>query len=44
MYEAIARGATDYFTGALVRRTSPADIGLDVLTWIQESTRRKPPR
>ena len=44
MYEAATRGTVDYFTGALARRATPADIGLDVLTWIQETTRPKSPR
>ena len=44
MYEAVTRGTVDYFTGALARRATPADIGLDVLTWIQETTRSKSPR
>jgi poly(3-hydroxybutyrate) depolymerase len=44
VYEAVTRGTVDYFTGALARRATPADIGLDVLTWIRESTRPKSPR
>ena len=44
MYEAVTRGTVDYLTGTLARRATPADIGLDVLTWIQETTRSKSPR
>ena len=44
MYEAVTRGTVDYFTGALVRRATPVDIGLDVLAWVRETTRSKSPR
>lgn len=44
MYEAMTRGTVDYFSGALSRRASPADMGMDVLNWVQESTRRRSPR
>lgn len=44
VYEAVLRGGTDYFTGALARRASPADMGSEVLEWLQASTSRTPPR
>lgn len=44
VYEAVLRGGTDYFTGALARHASPADMGSEVLEWLQASTSRTPPR
>jgi hypothetical protein len=43
-YEAVLRGGTEWFLSALARRASPADLGSDVLDWLQTSTTRTPPR
>jgi poly(3-hydroxybutyrate) depolymerase len=43
-YEAVLRGASDYFAGALARFATPADISLDVLTWWATATRRDAPQ
>ena len=43
-YDAVLRGGTDWFLSALARRASPADLGRDVLDWLQTSTTRTPPR
>ena len=44
VYEAVLRGGTDYFAGALARRATPADMGIDVLDWLRISTHHTPPR
>lgn len=44
VYEAVLRGGTDYFVGALARQAGPADVGGDVLGWLRTSTTRTPPR
>ena len=43
-YDAVLRGGTDWFTSALSRRATPADLGSDVLDWLRTSTTRTPPR
>jgi poly(3-hydroxybutyrate) depolymerase len=43
-YEATLRGLTDYWTGALSRRATPADLGLDLLAWLTTATRDQPPK
>ena len=44
VYQAVLRGGTDYFAGALARRAGPADLCIDVLDWLKASTTRTPPR
>jgi len=44
LYEAMVRGTTDYFAGALARQASPADMGLDALTWLTTAVRRERPQ
>ncbi len=44
LYEAALRGATDYFSGAFIRRAGPADMAVDVLDWMSTMSRRTPPR
>jgi poly(3-hydroxybutyrate) depolymerase len=42
-YEAVLRGATDFWSGALDRRATPTDLALDLLAWSTAVTRREPP-
>ncbi|MEP6817688.1 MAG: DUF3141 domain-containing protein [Marmoricola sp.] len=42
--EAMVRGTTDYLTGAVARRAGPADLGLDLLTWVTTAVRRVQPQ
>jgi len=44
VYQAVLRGGTDYFAGALARRAGPADLCIDVIDWLKASTTRTPPR
>jgi poly(3-hydroxybutyrate) depolymerase len=44
LYEAVVRGTTDYFTGALSRQASPADMSLDALNWLTTAVRRERPQ
>jgi poly(3-hydroxybutyrate) depolymerase len=43
-YEAVLRGGTDYFVGALSRRASASELRGDLLDWLRTSTRRNPPQ
>jgi len=43
-YEAVQRATTDYWTGACSRRSTPADMAVDLISWWATAVRREPPR
>ncbi len=43
-YRAAVRATTDYWTGALARSATPADLTLDLLTWWGVAIRREAPQ
>ena len=43
-YEAVVRATTDYLNGALARQASPAELGMDLLTWWSTAARRESPQ
>jgi poly(3-hydroxybutyrate) depolymerase len=43
-YRAVVKATTDYWTGALERGASPADLYLDLLDWYSIAARRDRPR
>src|ERR1700710_2858388 len=43
-YEAIVRGVTDYWTGALARLDSPADLAADAFDWWALAAHRERPQ
>ena len=44
MWSAAVSGMTDYWSGAIAERRTPADVALDSVRWWQLMTDRRPPQ
>jgi poly(3-hydroxyalkanoate) synthetase len=43
-YAAVVRAGADYVSGAVARQATPAELGVDLLTWWSTATRRESPQ